>query len=49
MACRDIVKAEAAQKEIVTESGNQNVIIRKLDLADTKSIRAFAEVINNGE
>ncbi|XP_053484156.1 retinol dehydrogenase 12 [Ictalurus furcatus] len=49
MACRDIVKAEAAQKEIVTESGNQNVIIRKLDLADTKSIRAFAEVINNEE
>ncbi|XP_017328387.1 retinol dehydrogenase 12 isoform X3 [Ictalurus punctatus] len=49
MACRDTVKAEAALKEIVTESGNQNVIIRKLDLADTKSIRAFAEVINNEE
>lgn len=49
MACRDIVKAEAVQREIVAESGNQNVIIRKLDLADTKSIREFAEVINNGE
>lgn len=49
MACRDIVKAEVAQSEIVAESGNQNVIIRKLDLADTKSIREFAEVIINGK
>lgn len=49
MACRDIDKAEAAQREIVAESGNQNIIIKKLDLADTKSIRDFAEVMNNGE
>lgn len=49
MACRDIDKAVTAQREIVAESGNQNVIIRKLDLADTKSIREFAEIINNGK
>lgn len=49
MACRDIEKAERAQKEIMEESGNQNIVIRKLDLSDTKSIREFAEVINNGK
>ncbi|KAL6490350.1 hypothetical protein MHYP_G00006950 [Metynnis hypsauchen] len=48
MACRDISKAEAAQKEITEESGNQNIVIRKLDLADTKSIREFAEIVNRG-
>ncbi|KTF79675.1 hypothetical protein cypCar_00047262 [Cyprinus carpio] len=48
MACRDLDKAEGAQKEIMEESGNQNIVIRKLDLSDTKSIREFAEVINNG-
>ncbi|KAG7329991.1 hypothetical protein KOW79_006213 [Hemibagrus wyckioides] len=49
MACRDIVKAEVAQREIVAESGNQNVLIRKLDLADIKSIREFADVISKEE
>ncbi|XP_017575161.1 retinol dehydrogenase 12 isoform X2 [Pygocentrus nattereri] len=49
MACRDISKAEAAQKEITEESGNQNIVIRKLDLADTKSIREFAELVNREE
>ncbi|XP_062849160.1 retinol dehydrogenase 12 [Trichomycterus rosablanca] len=49
MACRDISKAEAVQNYIIAESGNQNIVIRKLDLADTKSIRAFAEVINKEE
>ncbi|NXD22535.1 RDH12 dehydrogenase, partial [Spelaeornis formosus] len=43
IACRDIVKAEAAASEIRTETGNQQVIVKKLDLADTKSIREFAE------
>ncbi|NXV83748.1 RDH12 dehydrogenase, partial [Atlantisia rogersi] len=43
VACRDIVKAEAAASEIRAETGNQQVIVKKLDLADTKSIREFAE------
>ncbi|KAK7881305.1 hypothetical protein WMY93_029714 [Mugilogobius chulae] len=29
--------------------GNENLVIRKLDLSDTKSIRAFAEIINKEE
>jgi len=49
MACRDLDKAEGAQKEIMEESGNQKIVIRKLHLSDTKSIREFAEVINNGK
>ncbi|NXW43475.1 RDH12 dehydrogenase, partial [Nyctiprogne leucopyga] len=43
VACRDTVKAEAAASEIRAETGNQQVIVKKLDLADTKSIREFAE------
>ncbi|NWX76990.1 RDH12 dehydrogenase, partial [Alca torda] len=43
VACRDIAKGEAAASEIRAETGNQQVIVKKLDLADTKSIREFAE------
>ncbi|NXA18956.1 RDH12 dehydrogenase, partial [Ibidorhyncha struthersii] len=43
IACRDLGKAEAAASEIRAETGNQQVIVKKLDLADTKSIREFAE------
>ncbi|XP_018583404.1 retinol dehydrogenase 12-like isoform X2 [Scleropages formosus] len=46
LACRDMAKAEAAQKEIIEDSGNQDVVIRRLDLSDIKSIREFAEIIN---
>uniref|UniRef100_A0A3P9A3L0 Uncharacterized protein n=1 Tax=Esox lucius TaxID=8010 RepID=A0A3P9A3L0_ESOLU len=49
MACRDMDKAEAAQKEIIENSGNSNIVTRKLDLSDTKSIREFAELINSEE
>ncbi|XP_062973613.1 retinol dehydrogenase 12-like isoform X2 [Elgaria multicarinata webbii] len=43
LACRDMAKAEAAACEIRTKTGNQQIIAMKLDLADTKSIREFAE------
>ncbi len=42
-------KADAALKEVKDASGNQDVVISKLDLADSKSIREFAEKINEGE
>lgn len=48
MACRDLERAEEARTDIMEDTGNENVVIRKLDLSDTKSIRAFAEIINNG-
>ncbi|XP_026035491.1 retinol dehydrogenase 12 [Astatotilapia calliptera] len=49
MACRDLERAEEARTDILEDTGNENVVIRKLDLSDTKSIRAFAEVVINEE
>ncbi|KAM9337379.1 retinol dehydrogenase 12, like isoform 1-T1 [Symphorus nematophorus] len=49
MACRDMEKAQAAVKEVIEGSGNENVVCMKLDLSDSKSIREFAEAINKGE
>ena len=43
IACRDVPKGELAAREIQLMTGNQQVLVRKLDLADTKSIRAFAK------
>ncbi|XP_063500518.1 retinol dehydrogenase 11 isoform X4 [Symphalangus syndactylus] len=43
LACRDVEKGELVAKEIQTTTGNQQVFVRKLDLSDTKSIRAFAK------
>lgn len=49
IACRDMEKAQAALKEIIESSGNENVVCQKLDLSDSKSIREFAEGINRDE
>ncbi|XP_061777616.1 retinol dehydrogenase 12, like [Nerophis ophidion] len=49
MACRDMEKAQAATKEVIERSGNDNVVCMKLDLADSKSITEFAQAINQGE
>uniref|UniRef100_A0A8C6SS72 Zgc:112332 n=1 Tax=Neogobius melanostomus TaxID=47308 RepID=A0A8C6SS72_9GOBI len=49
MACRDLERAEEAKQDIFEDTGNENLVIRKLDLSDTKSIRAFAELINKEE
>ncbi|KAM9774670.1 retinol dehydrogenase 12 [Syngnathus typhle] len=49
MACRDLERAEEARTEIVENTGNENVVVKKLDLSDSRSIRAFAEVINKEE
>ncbi|XP_054547348.1 retinol dehydrogenase 11 isoform X2 [Talpa occidentalis] len=43
LACRDVQKGELVAKEIQIMTGNKQVLVRKLDLADTKSIRAFAK------
>ncbi|XP_077409869.1 retinol dehydrogenase 12, like isoform X1 [Vanacampus margaritifer] len=49
VACRDMEKAQVAIKEIKERSLNENVVCMKLDLADSKSIREFAQAINEGE
>ena len=45
LACRDMVKGRTAIEEIREKTGNNNLAVRKLDLASCKSIRAFAEQI----
>ena len=49
MACRDLTKGAAALKYIVERTGNTKVTLRELDLASIKSIRKFAEDINQNE
>ncbi len=44
-----MVKAEQAAGDISRDVENANVVVRKLDLADTKSICDFAELIYNSE
>ncbi|XP_041069726.1 retinol dehydrogenase 12 [Carcharodon carcharias] len=45
IACRDLSKAEVAAQEIREDTGNKQVVVRELDLANLKSIRQFAENI----
>nr|CAH0099276.1 unnamed protein product [Daphnia galeata] len=48
LACRDTKKALAAKNDIIQESGNDNVIVRYLDLASLRSVRLFAfEILKN--
>ena len=49
LACRDLQKAEAALKEIVKKSGNENIVAKHLDLASLESVRDFAQDINKNE
>ncbi|XP_076827964.1 retinol dehydrogenase 12, like isoform X2 [Brachyhypopomus gauderio] len=49
MGCRNVEKGDAAVKEVIKVSGNQDVICKKLDLADSSSIKEFAQAINSEE
>lgn len=49
LACRDQHKAEAAKQEIVTETGNDAIIVKILDLGSLESVRRFAEDYNATE
>ncbi|XP_052451839.1 retinol dehydrogenase 12 [Carassius gibelio] len=49
LACRDLLKAEQAAGDISRDVENADVVVRKLDLADIKSICDFAELIYNTE
>lgn len=48
LACRDVEKGEIAAAEIRTRVGGAKVEVRELDLADTSSIRAFAQKFLKG-
>ncbi|XP_068612774.1 retinol dehydrogenase 12 [Brachionichthys hirsutus] len=43
LACRDLRRAEQAAEEIRRSTGNQNVVVRHLDLASLYSVRQFAK------
>lgn len=49
LACRSKERAEAAREKIVSETGNNNVVVRLLDLFDFSSVRQFAEQIHKEE
>lgn len=49
MACRNIETATAIKDEIVKETGNTNIVVKKLDLSSQQSIRDFAADINKNE
>ncbi|XP_068595725.1 retinol dehydrogenase 11 [Brachionichthys hirsutus] len=43
LACRDMDRANKAAEEVRTRSGNDTVIVRKLDLGSLQSVRQLAE------
>ncbi|CAF0723049.1 unnamed protein product [Brachionus calyciflorus] len=47
LACRDTKKAEKAAKQIVDLTGNQNVQVESIDLADLDTVRSFAKKMNS--
>ncbi|KAJ1524724.1 hypothetical protein ONE63_009607 [Megalurothrips usitatus] len=49
LACRNIAKAEKAKEDIVSSTGNNNVVVRSLDLSSLESVRAFAQQILDTE
>lgn len=42
MACRDFKRCEEARKDIIEQTGNENIFNRTLDLSSLESIRKFA-------
>ncbi|XP_041916778.1 retinol dehydrogenase 11-like isoform X3 [Alosa sapidissima] len=49
LACRDMVRANRAADEIRKRSGNGNVVVKQLDLASLKSVRALAADVKASE
>lgn len=49
MACRNQQRADTAREEIVNETGNENVVVKILDLASLESVKRFADDINQSK
>ncbi|CRL05417.1 CLUMA_CG017987, isoform A [Clunio marinus] len=45
MACRTMDTAYEARDEIIKQTGNENILVKKLDLSSQKSVRDFADEI----
>lgn len=49
LACRDLTTAHLAADEIRQQSGNDNVVVKKLDLASLQSVRELAKDVEENE
>lgn len=49
LACRSAESANEARLEIIKGTGNNNIIVKELDLSSPESIRSFAESFKNEE
>ncbi|XP_046860995.1 retinol dehydrogenase 13-like [Xenia sp. Carnegie-2017] len=49
MACRSLERGQAALNDIVKQTGNNDIILKHLDLSSFKSVRKFAEEIYSSE
>ncbi|XP_010754832.2 retinol dehydrogenase 13 [Larimichthys crocea] len=49
LACRDITRARIAADEIRQQSGNGNVVVKKLDLSSLQSVRDLAKDVQENE
>ncbi|KAK5644593.1 hypothetical protein RI129_005893 [Pyrocoelia pectoralis] len=49
LACRNLDSGNETKSDIVRSTGNENVIVKQLDLTSQKSIREFAKDINETE
>lgn len=49
MACRNVKNATELKDELVKETENENIVVRKLDLSSLQSVREFAKQINKEE
>ncbi|XP_059205817.1 retinol dehydrogenase 12 isoform X2 [Centropristis striata] len=49
LACRDMTRARIAADEIRQQSGNGNVVVKKLDLSSLQSVRDLAKDVQESE
>lgn len=49
LACRDMTRAHIAADEIRQQSGNGNVVVKKLDLSSLQSVRDLAKDVEANE
>ena len=49
LAVRNMEKGIKAAKDIMETTGNNNLVVRKLDLASIEEVRKFAQQVNDAE
>ena len=48
MGCRNMSAGLRVRDEIISETGNTNIVVIRLDLGSLQSIRRFADDVING-